>query len=174
MQYRLRLANSQVVIQMSKAEDDQKGDEAVRTLTVDFKKSKQEAIADEALVENLMDHDLLESDDISVKALKCTLHAEQEELVWESGSIWFKKDWTILVGAWTDPDNNLIEIRKDNTLRYIDGYGPFEGEWIGFKKLHVKMPNGEWMDGELMEAKEIKWDNDEMWHRCTDQGCLIM
>ena len=143
----------------------------VRSLSVDFKKSKQEEMADDPLVENLMDHDLLDSEQ---KALKCTLHADTEELVWESGSMWFKKDWAILVGAWTDPDNNLIEIRKDNTLRYIDGYGPFEGEWIGFKKLHVKMPNGQWMEGELMEAKEIKWDNDEMWHRCADQGCLIM
>ena len=89
--------------------------------------------------------------------IKCKFDTEKEELVWDSGHIWFKKDWSMLVGAWTDPDNNLIEIRKDNTLRYIDGYGPFEGEFIGFKKLHVKMPNGEFMAGHLLDDKEIKW-----------------
>merc|ERR1711997_1411391 len=127
-----------------------KSDDVVLTLTVDMVATKQEELLDDPLVESLMDAELLDSDK---KMIKCTLDAGKQELIWESGNIWFKKNWSVLVGAWTDPDNNLIEIRKDNTLRYIDGYGPFDGEFIGFKKLHVKMPNGEWMEGELMDDK---------------------
>ena len=108
------------------------------------------------------------------RTIKCTLDTNKEQLVWDSGHIWFKKNWSMLVGAWTDPDNNLIEIRKDNTMLYIDGYGPFKGEIIGFKKLHVKMPNDEFMIGHLLDDNRIKWSNEEVWHRCTDQGCLIM
>merc|ERR1719295_125451 len=166
--FKVKLANSQSVLAM---EPEGKSDEVVLSLSVDLVKTKQTELLDDALVEALMDQELLDGDE---KIIKCNLDAGKEELVWESGHIWFKKDWSVLVGAWTDPDNNLIEIRKDNTLRYIDGYGPFEGEFIGFKKLHVKMPNGEFMEGHLLEDKQIKWQNDEMWNRCTDQGCLIM
>jgi len=165
--FKVKLANSQCAIAM---EPDGSSDDAVLALSVDLVKTKQEALCDDALVEALM----VQDQDDNQKIIKCKFDEEQEELVWESGHIWFKKDWNILVGAWTDPDNNLIEIRQDNTLRYINGYGPFEGEFIGYKKLHVKMPNGEFMSGHLLDDKDIKWENDEMWHRCTDQGCLIM
>ena len=144
----------------------------VLSLKVDLVESKQESVLDDPCIEELIPEENVTND--KEKIMKCELDSQSGDLIWSSGAVWFKKDWSLLVGAWSDPENNLIEIRPDNALRYIDGYGPFPGEFIGFQKFHVKMPNGKFMVGNLLGHKEIKWQNGEKWTRCSDKGCLIM
>merc|ERR1711971_1414300 len=78
------------------------------------------------------------------------------------------------VGAWADPDSNLIEIRANHSIRYIDGDGSVEGEFVGFKKLRVKLTNGKTMTANMLHNKQLLLENGEKWTRCTDKGCLIM
>merc|ERR1719464_713610 len=145
---------------------------AVMALAADLVESKQEAALDEPMVEKLVDAEELSHSEH--KRVRCEVDATTRELVWDSGCVWFKKDWSVLVGAWADPDNNLIEIRANHSIRYIDGDGSVEGEFVGFKKLRVKLPNGKTMTANMLHNKELLLENGEKWTRCTDKGCLIM
>ena len=87
------------------------------------------------------------------------------ELIWSTGVVWFKNDWNILKGSWEDEFQNIIEIRGDNTARYLKGYGPFNAEIVGFKQVRIEMPNKTYMDGDVTDVNQIKFENGDKWTR---------
>jgi len=167
--FKVTLANSNSSVQMRLKPSSKN---RKNKLEIDLVESKQESLLENSMVELLLPSDAFENQ--KQKPLKCELDGKSGELIWSSGVVWFKNEWNLLVGAWADPENNLIEIKADNTLRYIDGFGPFQGEFVGFRKFRVLMPNGQYMVGNLLGNKEIEWSNGEKWQRCSDKGCLIM
>eukprot|EP01084_Bolivina_argentea_P073440 133270_1 len=169
--FNIKLSETNIEFNMKPNKNKKKN---IMELKCDLITSKQEHILEDDLINQLLI--ISDGDNSNSESIKCEMpDPKTGELIWNpSGVVWFKKEWKLLVGAWNDQENNLIEIRSDNTLRYIDGYGPFHGEFIGFQKFHVAMPNGLFMIGHLMSYKEIKWQNGEKWIRMSDKGCLIM
>jgi len=94
--------------------------------------------------------------------------------VWSSGQIWFKKDWGLLEGTWEDEDSNFIEVKKNGQCKYVKGYGPFDGEVVGFKRVRIKLPNNSYMTGTFTEEDTLVWDNGGKWKRYSDKGCVLM
>lgn len=107
--------------------------------------------------------------------ISCKLDVITGELIWDSGVVWFKKEWKILSGAWEDSSSHMIEILPQNQCRFIGGYGPFLGEFTGFKRLQILLPNEHFLMGNLVSSKIIEWEHENgRWVKIESKGCLIM
>ena len=115
------------------------------------------------LIQNSSAHfaDLFDSNDTA----SAELDVLSGELIWSTGVVWFKNEWNLLKGAWEDDNGNIIEIRQDNTARYLKGYGPFRADIVGFKQVRVELPNQTYLEGDIIDVDEIKFENGDKWKR---------